>query len=156
MGAALPDHLRLRAARDESGDVVQCHESRLVAASAELSPVEGVSLQGGGVIGACALFITTAEDGGAGLATPPELAWEIRGTFGRFSEPITRASGSVIAWPDGWNSRGSLVFVSGRLYEGFELWSRSIGAGPVRLFLRWMVVPGGGESSPSVTVGELR
>jgi hypothetical protein len=155
MGEALPDHLRQRAGVDAHGVVVQCHESRLVAVASELAPVEGVSLQGGGVIGAVALFVTTAEDGGAALASPPELAWELRGTFGRFSEAITGASGSVAGWPAGWASRGSLVFVSGRLYEGFELWARSAGAGPVRLYLRWMVVPGGGEGAPSVTLGEL-
>ncbi len=155
MGDALPDHLRLRAERDPLGSVAQCHEARLVAVSAERAPVEGVSFKGGGVIGACSLYITTAEDGGAGLAAPPDVEWEIRGTFGRFSEAITGASGTVVAWPGGWSARGSLVHLNGRLYEGFELWARSTAGGAVRLWLRWMVAPGAGEGAPSVTAGEL-
>lgn len=155
MGVALPDHLRVRAECDGRGSVVQCHDSRFVPVAADLTPIEGVSLREGGVIGACALFVTTAEDGGAGLAAPPKISWELRGTFGRFSETITGASGAIVVWPDGWSSRGSVVFVSGRFYEGFELWARSTGAGPVRLMLRWLVVSGGGEGAPSITAGEL-
>jgi len=155
VGEALPDHLRLVAHATDRASVVQCHEARSVVVASELAPVEGVRLHGGGPIGGCALFVTTAEDGGSLLALPPEIRWQIRGTFGRFSEAVAGASGAVAAWADGWASRGSLVFVSGRTYEGFELWARSVGAGPLRLFLRWHVVPGGSPGAPSVTAGTL-
>ncbi len=154
MAAALPDDRRVAVqVADALGVVAQCHAAREIRVSADWMPVEGVTARGG-LLGRLSLYLTTVEDGGSGLASPPTVEWQIRATFGRFSEPVTGAQGAIVVWSEGWRSSGSIVHVSGRLVEGWELWARVVGAGSVRVLLRWLVSPHPG-AEPSVTPGEL-
>lgn len=133
--------------------LVQFGEARTVPLSPSLVAVEGV-LPCGGLVGGVSLWVTSIHDGGAGLATPSDVEWQLYARFGRYVEAIPGAS-STATWPDNWSSSGLLVQVANVLCEGFELHARSMAGGDALMRLRWMVAPGVLHGLPAVHLGVL-
>ena len=122
------------------------HDRRHVAVIAEFAPVSRVVTCNGGLLGSCALWVDEATDGGAGLASPPTVEWELWAVYGTGSVAVPGASGNLSALTTWSNTTGTVVRVANLLAEGYELRAHVDGAGPIRLKLRWLV-------GPAATVG---
>lgn len=123
---------------------------RTIRVAGEVQGVSGVRARCGGVFGGLALYLDGWE--GAGLSTPPGLAWEVRATYGAEGATLRAGELSNLAAL----GSGCIVRVAGCLAEGFELWARvTSGAVPIKIQVRWMLAPASAGGPFGVTDGEL-
>lgn len=123
---------------------------RSVRVAEEVQGVSGVRARCGGVFGGLALYLDGWE--GAGLSTPPGIAWELRATYGTEGATLRTGALSNLATL----GSGCVVRVTGCLAEGFELWARvTSGAVPIKVQVRWMLAPASAGGPFEVSDGEL-
>lgn len=124
---------------------------RTIRVAAAVHGVSGVRAAcEGGVFGGVAVYL----DGwaGAGLSTPPGIAWELRARYGNQGAALRTGVLSNLATLES----GCVVRVTGCLAEGFELWARvTSGAVPITVQVRWMLAPASAGGPFEVTDGEL-
>lgn len=132
------------------GGIVLQREKSIRIASAVLGVAGARARCDGGLFGGVALYLDTWA--GAGLSTPPGLAWELRATYGAEGATLRTGELSNLAVL----GSGCIVRVSGCLAEGFELWARvTSGAVPIKVQVRWMLAPASAGGPFGVTDGEL-
>ena len=145
-----PDHWRTA---DESivqrGGLVVAPD-RTIRVAAAVQGVSGVRAVCDGVFGGVALYLDGWE--GAGLSTPPGIAWELRARYGQQGAALRTGVLSNLATL----GSGCIVRVTGCLAEGYELWARvTSGSVPISVQVRWMLAPASAGGPFGVTDGEL-
>lgn len=117
------------------GGAVSAESEAYVSANTSPVAVESVALEDckGGALSGVSLYLTSARGDGQ---LPPSVSFELRAVFGSRSETV--ADGELSKWLS-WSQDGSIVHVSGRLCEGWELWMTT--ERECWLRLRWIVAP---------------